>query len=93
MYKRQPHDVDNIIPKALISGNPYFDELWRNSLNDQQRECISNLINQDTPTPENRKALRKLIQKEILEHDSVDGVRFQVPLIERSIREKIEEEF
>lgn len=91
--KATPQDVDNIIPKALISGNPYFDELWRNSLKEQQRECIRNLINKVTPTPENRKIWRKLIQKEILEHDSVGGVRFQVPLIERSIREKIEEEF
>lgn len=90
--KATSQDVDDIIPKALISGNPYFDEFWRNSLNEQQRECMRNLINKATPTPENRKALRKLIQKEILEHDSVDGVRFQVPLIERSIREKIEEE-
>ncbi len=91
--KATPQDVDDIIPKALISGNPYFDELWRNSLKEQQRECMRNLINKVTPTPENRKIWRKLIQKEILEHDSVGGVRFQVPLIERSVREKIEEEF
>ena len=91
--KATPQDVDEIIPKALISGNPYFDELWRNSLKEQQRECMRNLINKVTPTPENRKIWRKLIQKEILEDDSVGGVRFQVPLIERSIREKIEEEF
>ncbi len=91
--KATPQDVDDIIPKALISGNPYFDELWRNSLNEQQRECMRNLINKVTLTPENRKIWRKLIQKEILEHDNQHGVRFQVPLIERSIREKIEEEF
>lgn len=90
--KANPQDVDSIIPKALISGNLYFDELWKNSLNQQQRECIRNLINKATPTAENRKIWRKLIQKEILENDSEDGVRFQVPLIERSIIEKIEEE-
>ncbi|MEO0969241.1 MAG: AAA family ATPase [Cyanobacteria bacterium J06639_18] len=86
-----PQDVDSIIPKALVSGGLYFDELWKNSLNDQQRECIKNLINQAIPTSEDRKVWRKLIEKEILERDREDRVRFQVPLIERSISQKIKE--
>ena len=85
-------DIDSIIPKALITGSPYFDELWKNTLNQQQRESIRNLIKKATPTAEDRKVWRKLIQKEILEHNGEDRVRFQVPLIERSIIQKIEEE-
>ncbi|MDJ0798638.1 MAG: ATP-binding protein [Calothrix sp. MO_167.B12] len=90
--KANPQDVDRIIPKALISGSPYFDELWKNTLNQQQRECIRNFVEKATPTEENPKVWTKLIQKEILEHNNSDGVRFQVPLIERSIIQKIEEE-
>ena len=89
--KATPQDVDSIIPKALVSGSPYFDELWKNSLNHQQRECIKNLINQAIPTSEDRKVWRKLIEKEILERDREDRVRFQVPLIERSIIQRIKE--
>ena len=73
----------------MISGSLYFDELWKNSLNPQQRECIRNLFKKAT-TAEDRKIWRKLIQKEILEHDGEDRVRFQVPLIKRSIIQKIE---
>ncbi|MDJ0617992.1 MAG: ATP-binding protein [Calothrix sp. MO_192.B10] len=90
--KANPQDVDGIIPKALISGSLYFDDLWNNTLNQQQRECIRNLIKKATPTEENPKVWNKLIQKEIFEHDNSDRVRFQVPLIERSIIQKIEEE-
>ncbi len=90
--KATTQDVDSIIPKALVSGSPYFDELWKNTLNQQQRECIRNLIKKTTPTAEDRKVWRKLIQKEILEHDGEYRVRFQVPLIKRSIIQKIEEE-
>ena len=90
--KAAPQDVDRIIDKALITGSAYFDELWKNTLNAQQRESIRNLVNQANPTPEDRKIWRKLIQKEILEPDGEERVRFQVPLIERSILQKIEEE-
>ena len=90
--KATPQDVDNIIDKALITGSAYFDELWKNTLNAQQRESIRNFVNQAQPTPEERKIWRKLIQKEILEPDNGDKVRFQVPLIARSILQKIEEE-
>ena len=85
-------DVDSIIDKALISGNGYFDELWKNSLNQEQRDCIKNLITKTTPTREDRRVWGKLIKKEILKPDSNDGVCFEVPLIERSIMQKIEEE-
>ncbi|MDJ0745363.1 MAG: hypothetical protein QNJ32_18650 [Xenococcaceae cyanobacterium MO_167.B27] len=53
---------------------------------------MRNLIKKANPTSQERKVWRKLIQKEILEHDGEDRVRFQVPLIERSIIQKIEEE-
>ncbi|WYL96058.1 MAG: AAA family ATPase [Gloeotrichia echinulata IR180] len=85
-------DVDSIIDKALISGNGYFDELWKNSLNQEQRDCIKNLITKTTPTREDRRVWGKLIKKEILKPDSNDGVCFEVPLIERSIMQKIAEE-
>ena len=90
--KATPQDVDHIIDKALITGSAYFDELWKNTLNEQQRESIRNLVHQANPTTEDRKIWRKLIQKEILEPDGEERVRFQVPLIERSILQKIEEE-
>ncbi len=90
--KATSQDVDRIIDKALISGSLYFDELWKNSLNQQQRECIRRLIASTTTTPEDRQVWRKLIQKEILEPNGEDGVRFQVPLIERSIIQRIEAE-
>ena len=76
----------------MITGSASFDELWKNTLNAQQRESIRHLVNQANPTPEDRKIWRKLIQKEILEPDGEQRVRFQVPLIERSILQKIEEE-
>ena len=90
--KATPQDVDRIIDKALISGSVYFDELWKNTLNPQQRECMRNLITKATSTAEERKVWRKLIEKEILEPNGEDRVRFQVPLIERSITQKIVEE-
>ncbi len=91
--KATTQDVESIIPKALVSGSLYFDELWKNSLNQQQRECMRNLIKKATPTAKERKIWRKLIEKEILEPDGEERVRFQVPLIERSIIQKIQEEF
>ena len=53
---------------------------------------MRNLIKKANPTLEERKVWRKLIQKEILEADDEDRVRFQVPLIKESIIQKIEEE-
>ena len=89
--KATPEDVESIIPKALVAGSPYFNEFWDITLNSEERESIRNLINGVSPTAKERKIWRKLIQKEILESYGEDRVSFQVPLIERSIRAKIEE--
>lgn len=90
--KATPEDVDNIIDRALQTGNPYFDELWKRTLNERQREYIINLINQANSTAEEHKICRKLIEKEILESKNEGEICFQVPLIERSIIQKIEAE-
>ncbi|MEM9274473.1 MAG: AAA family ATPase [Cyanobacteria bacterium P01_F01_bin.143] len=90
--KATPEDVDRVIDRALITGGAYFDELWKNTLNAQQREAIRNLVNETEPTVSDRKIWSKLIKKEILESDSRDRVKFQVPLIAKSITQKIEEE-
>lgn len=91
--KATPEDVDYIIDDALKTGGAYFHELWTQSLNDLQRESIRNLLKKTNPTPKDRKIWAKLIEKEILRCDGEDKVSFQVPLIQRSITEKIEAEF
>ena len=91
--KATPQDIDNIIPKALETGSPYFNEFWDKTLTTEQQEVIRNLIKEIPPTAKDRKIWRKLIEKEILEPDGEDRVHFQVPLIERSIIQKIAEEF
>ena len=85
-------DVESIIPQALVAGSLYFNEFWYESLNSRQRESIKNLIQEAKPTSEDRKIWRKLVQKEILEYNQEGGVGFQVPLIKRSIIQKIKED-
>ncbi|MGB5769803.1 MAG: hypothetical protein WBM32_08040 [Crocosphaera sp.] len=89
--KATPEDVDNIIDPALISGGQYFHELWKISLTKEQRNCIIDMVEVEKCASLNPKILGKLVEKEIIEKKG-ENFRFQVPLIERSIRAKIEEE-
>ena len=84
-------DIDNIIPNALVSGSLYFNEFWDQTLNSTQQKSLRNLIQHLNPTPEDQRNWNKLINKEILEYDENKRICFQVPLIERSITQKIAE--
>jgi len=90
-----PEDVDAIIPHALVSGSPYFNEFWLETLDDAQRDLLRSLI---LPTPEHSdpaskhtKAKRRLIEKEILS-DENNNVQFRVPIIKSSVTQKVTEE-
>ncbi|MEA5536276.1 hypothetical protein [Crocosphaera sp. XPORK-15E] len=89
--KATPNHVDAIFDQALSVGRPYFNELWTNTLNQEQREYIRKLVKgEDIAVKEYKKIENKLIEKEIIKREE-DKISFQVPLIERSIKQKIQE--
>ncbi|MGK7896904.1 MAG: AAA family ATPase, partial [Xenococcus sp. (in: cyanobacteria)] len=90
--KATAQDIENIIPKALEVVSAYFNEFWENSLNEAEREFIRNLINNGSPMEKAPVVVNKLIDKDILKLDDHNQVHFQVPLIERSFTQKIEQE-
>ena len=90
--KATPQDVENILDKALVTASNYFNEFWDLTLTAPQREALRKIIKEIPPTAKDQQAWRKLVDKEILQWDGEDRVSFQVPLIEKSVRQKIEQE-
>ncbi|MBC1240791.1 hypothetical protein GNE10_27245 [Nostoc sp. 2RC] len=77
-----------MIPQVLEVGVQYFRELWR-SLAENDRNLLRRLIQGETPTPQDKGVVRKLVRKEIL---TVEGDAFQVPLVRRYVEQVLEEE-
>ena len=84
--------MENILDKALVTASNYFNEFWDLTLTAPQREALRKIIKGIPPTAKDQQAWRKLVDKEILQWDGEDRVSFQVPLIEKSVRQKIEQE-
>lgn len=85
-----PDDVQTCIPIAIETGGMYFRELWT-SLSEPEQDFLESLITEETPHPQNKSTVRRLIRKEILEKRE-DCYRFQVPLVERFITQVVTEE-
>ncbi|MEQ9487176.1 CHASE2 domain-containing protein [Coleofasciculus sp. F4-SAH-05] len=85
-----PDDVQTCIPIAIETGGMYFRELWT-SLSEPEQDFLESLITEETPHPQNKSTVRRLIRKEILEKTG-DCYRFQVPLVERFITQVVTEE-
>ncbi|MBD2613716.1 AAA family ATPase [Nostoc punctiforme FACHB-252] len=86
--KATAQNVEEIIPQVLEVGVQYFRELWR-SLAENDRNLLRRLIQGETPTPQDKGVVRKLVRKEIL---TVEGDAFQVPLVRRYVEQVLEEE-
>ncbi len=86
--KATAQDVQEVIPVVLERGDQYFRELWR-SLTDGDRSLLRRLIHGETPTPQDKRVVRKLTRKEIL---TIEGNGFQVPLVQKYIEQLLEEE-
>lgn len=89
-------DVEAIVPKAIETGMGYFNELWRGTLSEPEREFVRNLIATNSREIGDRAALRKLIQKEVLERGFFVGGTsdraFQVPMVQRYFEQVVNEE-
>ena len=90
--KATPQHMENILDKALVTASSYFNEFWDLTLTASQREALRKIIKEIPPTAKDQQAWRKLVDKEILQWDGEDRFSFQVPLIEKSVRQKIEQE-
>jgi hypothetical protein len=88
--KATAQDVQTVIPTVLERGGEYFRELWK-SLSDRDRNLLRRLVQQETPTPQDKAVLRKLERKEILEKLESDYT-FQVPLVQKYVEQVLEEE-
>lgn len=86
--KATAQNVEEIIPQVLEVGVQYFRELWR-SLAESDRNLLRRLIQGETPTPQDKGVVRKLVRKEIL---TVEGDAFQVPLVQKYVEQVLEEE-
>jgi AAA+ ATPase superfamily predicted ATPase len=87
-----PEDVDAIIPKVFEMGTGYFNEFWRLTLNETEREVLSCMVLGEKLPDVKPGVFKKLVQKEVLE--KADGSwRFQVPLIEMYVRERVTDVF
>ncbi|MEQ9369048.1 MAG: ATP-binding protein [Coleofasciculus chthonoplastes F3-SA18-01] len=84
-----PDDVQTCIPIAIETGGMYFRELWT-SLSEPEQDFLEYLITEETPHPQNKSTVRRLIRKEILEKRE-DCYRFQVPLVETFITQVVTE--
>ncbi|MEQ9625008.1 MAG: ATP-binding protein [Coleofasciculus chthonoplastes F1-TOW-03] len=85
-----PDDVQTCIPIAIETGGMYFRELWT-SLSEPEQDFLESLITEETPHPQNKSTVRRLIRKEILEKTG-DCYQFQVPLVETFITQVVTEE-
>ena len=86
--KRQlatPEDVQTCLPKAIETGDPYFNELWT-KLEESDQNLLLALVAGEKPDPLPRVSLQRLVGKEIF-RKTEQGYEFQVPLIERYIRD------
>ncbi|MBE9207999.1 AAA family ATPase [Nostoc sp. LEGE 06077] len=86
--KATAQDVQEIIAIVLERGDQYFREIW-NNLTDNDRNLLQRIIQGQTPTPQDKGTVRRLIRKEIL---TQEGNAFQVPLVQKYIEQLLEEE-
>ncbi|MBD2301627.1 AAA family ATPase [Nostoc sp. FACHB-190] len=86
--KATAQDVQEIIPIVLERGTSYFREIW-NNLTENDRNLLQRIIQDETPTPQDKGTVRRLTRKEIL---TQEGNAFQVPLVQKYIEQLLEEE-
>ncbi|BAY46953.1 hypothetical protein SAMD00079811_45690 [Scytonema sp. HK-05] len=86
--KATVHDVETVIPTVLERGDQYFRELWT-GFTESDRNLLQRLLQGETPTTQDKASVRKLVRKEILYKESVE---FQVPLVQKYVEQRLEEE-
>ncbi|MFP4420957.1 MAG: hypothetical protein ACLFRG_10485 [Desulfococcaceae bacterium] len=84
-------DVQNIIPKAFEMGMGFFNEFWRLTLNEDERNIIRKLVREEDVWETKPGVFKKLRRKEVLEKNG-DSWRFQVPLMRMYVEERVSEE-
>ncbi|MCY7333908.1 MAG: hypothetical protein LH649_14935 [Pseudanabaena sp. CAN_BIN31] len=82
-------DIDAVIPKAFEVGTQYFREFWLESLSEQERNLLTQLLQNVKPSPSDRPILKKLCDREILFDNEPENYPFQVPLIGLYIKNAI----
>lgn len=85
-----PDDIDQIIPKVIERGSNYFRELWRNTITDQQREFLTQLLTEGHLNNVSKSALKSLIEDKEILLKSNGSYRFQVPIVETYFRQQVE---
>ncbi|MBW4627532.1 MAG: hypothetical protein KME49_19015 [Brasilonema octagenarum HA4186-MV1] len=76
------------MPTVLERGDQYFRELWT-GFTEGDRNLLQRLLQGETPTTQDKASVRKLVRKEIL---CKEGVEFQVPLVQKYVEQRLEEE-
>ncbi|MEK7991178.1 MAG: hypothetical protein VSS52_009250 [Thiotrichaceae bacterium] len=92
--KRRPATCDDVLQQKQVffkAGLFYFNELWNTTLQSEKERAVLGKIVQKNFEQLDKKIVRSLINKEIIEVQH-DVYRFQIPLIEEFITEKLEEE-
>jgi uncharacterized protein len=80
-------DINAVILTVLERGDQYFRELWT-SLSDPDRDLLRRIIQKQSPTPQDKGIIKKLVRREILTEESNT---FRVPLIQKFIEQIVEE--
>ncbi|MDJ0507874.1 MAG: ATP-binding protein [Crocosphaera sp.] len=82
-------DIDDLVPKVLERGKPYFSEFWRRTINQEQQKMLAQLILKKHLNEIPKHQISTLINKEIICKTN-NHYQFQVPLIELYCRQQIE---
>jgi len=81
-------DIATVIPIVFERGEAYFQEFWRNTLNQEERELLKALLASAVIEEDQRLILSRLVSKEVIEKR--DGRwQFQIPLIRLYVEKRV----
>lgn len=83
-------DIETCIPTALETAWGVFNELWKETLDENERDFLLALLAGEPITATPKTTIRRLIHKEVIEKCET-GYRIQVPLVQRYLESKAQE--
>ena len=81
------NDLPTIIERALETGGGYFNEFWQTTLNEEKRQFVLKMVQDDNYKGNNPALIERLIKQEVIEKQGEKFV-FQVPLIQHFVKTK-----
>jgi len=80
-------DLPTIIERALETGGGYFNEFWQSTLNEEKRQFVLKLVQDEEYKGDDPALVENLIKQEVIEKQG-DKFVFQVPLIQHFVKTK-----